>query len=123
MYTPPECFETVEFHGSFAILLSGIPDEAEDGALESIGEAIQEDFRFWRLDDCELEPRSAASKVGSEDVFEELVKIIDLLEEMGWQLYGRILRWGEDLDDVELYILSSEDGVIGRKRGVFEIID
>lgn len=111
----------VDYYGFFTILTCS--DEASEEALETVSEAIIEESHFWRIDGYDLEPRSAASEAESGEVFEELVNIVQTLEEMGWQLYGRVFRCGESVKDIELYILSQEDGEVYRKRGFFEQID
>ena len=110
----------VEYYGSFTILPCC---ESSEEVLESIGDSIREEYNFWRIDDCDLEPRSAASEASGGEVFEELVRIIQFLEEMGWQLFGYVFRCSGTPEDLELYILSQEDGEVYRKRGRFEDVD
>lgn len=112
----------VDYYGFFTILTCCDDGESEE-ALETMGEGIIQEYHFWRIDDYDLEPRSAASEAGGDEVFEELVRIVQTLEEMGWQLYGRIFRCGESVKDIELYIISQEDGEVHRKRGFFEVVD
>jgi len=112
----------LDYYGFFTILTCS-DDEASSEALETMSEVLIEKYHFWRIDGYDLEPRSAASEAESGEVFEELVNIVQTLEEMGWQLYGRVFRCGESIKDIELYILSQEDGEVYRKRGFFEQID
>ena len=116
---------SADFYGSFTILPSSEDAEGELKALESLGDCIREDYNYWRIDDYDLEPRSAASETDSDVVFEELVKVVQILEEMGWQPYGRIIRCADDvnLQDIDLYLISPEDGEVRRKRGYFEELD
>lgn len=112
-----------EYYGSFIILPAFKDIEKEIEALESMGDVICDVYIYWKIDAHNIEPRSAASEAHSDDVFEELVEIIKLLEEMGWEIWGRIIRYCESIDCIDLYFISTEDGEIHRKRGYLNDVD
>ena len=114
-----------EYYGHFNVI-SNLEEEDKD-FFEEFENNILENYKFWRLDDEFLWPRSAAEEANFEEVIKELSLLLSIFQGMDWTVYGcvciRCAITFEDVDEIDVLIIEANNPIIYLKNGNLNCID